>query len=74
MKTIKFEDIDWSKIQKDTVSMSFTLGKGLSVILWENKVGSANNKIIGESFLPEALHRATYNYVNERCNRSIYPD
>jgi len=74
MKKLKFEELDWSKIKEDTVSMDFVTFKGLEITLWKNKVGSPNNKIIGSCYLPKALHKATYSYVDERCNRSIYPD
>jgi len=72
IKQVEFKDIDFETLNTGNISLEWTRFIGYSILVWQNKVGSANNTILYESILPKSLHQAFVNYIrNEGYTRKM---
>lgn len=69
IKEIKFKDVDWKTIPKSKISPCWESGKGLSALVWKNKVGTPNNDILYQIKIPAPLQAMISSHVDDCINR-----
>ena len=56
IKELQFKDVEWDLVDDQKIGYSWESGIGFYALIWRNKNGTANNKLLYRVRMPDSLH------------------